>query len=220
MKWVLRSTLVISLVITLMPMASALEENLVYLLPDATDRYRPALETSSGVRVLANIDSITPPAMSPDGTRIAFSGSIGDESLGRFAIYLVSSSGSGLTQLTSGSLGEFDPSWSTDGTRIAIAQNTNGGLNPSSCCRLATVNVSTGQLTPLTNNAGVARPSYSQQGSFILFDTPAGVWRIGPSGGNATLIASAGFDATSSPGEDRVAYLTKSGGGTQIRTVG
>ena len=197
----------------------AVADDYVYLWPDAADRYLPARDTGSGPSVLANVDSMTPPAVSPDGQRIAFSGAVGDESLGRYAIFLVNSNGSGLSQLTSGNQGEFDPAWSPDGARIVVAQNVGGSLLTTNCCRLAVVNAISGQVTGLTSSVGVTRPEYSAQGSFVVYDTPQGVYRISPSGGAPTLLASGGFDATSSPGEDRVAYIATSANRMEIRTV-
>ena len=50
----------------------AIADDYVYLWPDAADRYLPAIDTGSGPLVLANVNSITPPAVSPDGQRVAF----------------------------------------------------------------------------------------------------------------------------------------------------
>ena len=200
------------------PANAELEDTVVYLLPDSSDRYRPAIDENGSIAVVANIDSITAPAVGPDG-RIAFSGAIGDESLGRFALFVVASSGSGLTQLTEGNYAEFDPAWSPDGESIAVAQNQTGSLSPTSCCRLAVVDVDSGQLTALTSNVGAARPGYSNNGNYLVFDNPSGVWRISSSGGGANLIAVGGFDATTSPADTNVAYLARHQGTHQIRRV-
>jgi len=202
-----------------LPAGADVDATLVYLLPDSQNRYRPVLDDNGSVTVLADIDSITPPSVAPNGQKVAFAGSVGDESLGRYAIFLVNSNGTGLTQLTDGALAEFDPSWSPDGSQLAVAQNQTGSLTAGSCCRLAKVNVASGQVTGLTSNIGVARPSYSPGGSFILYDTPAGVWRISPSGATPKLIAVGGFDAASSPNEGRVAYLAVNGASMEIRNV-
>ncbi len=216
-----RLAVVIILIASVAPLARAsTDKGIVYLLPDSRDRYRPVFEHGGSVRVLANIDSITPPAMSPVGGKVAFSGSTGNESLGQYAIYLVNSNGSGLRQLTGGNHAEFDPAWSPDGKTIAIAQNQSGSLLAGSCCRLALVNPDNGNVTALTADIGVARPSFSARGSFLLYDTPAGVWRIPPSGGTASLIAVGGFDATSSPNEGSVGFVFRAGTRNEIRTVG
>jgi hypothetical protein len=59
-------------------------------------------------KLLANIDSLIPPSVSPDGQRVAFSGSAGDASHGKYAIFPVNSNGTGITKLTDGVFAEFD----------------------------------------------------------------------------------------------------------------
>lgn len=220
MRALTRFVVVILLLVWAAPAAHGVEdEEFVYLLPDSADRYRPVLQQDERQRVLVNRASITPPAMSPDGSWVAFSGAIGDESLGRFALYVVKSNGSGLRRLTDGSHGEYDPSWSPDGTRIVAAQNHTGRLS-GNCCRLVMVNASNGNLSALTSAVGVARPEFSAKGSYLVYDNPAGVWRIPPSGGTPTMIAAGGFDATTGPGEGAVAFVFRNGTRHEIRRVG
>lgn len=194
-------------------------EAVIYLHPDSADRYRPAIDLGGSVSILANINSITPPAMSADGGWVAFSGALGNGSLANYAIYKVRTDGSGLTQLTTGSYGEFDPSWAPNGQSIVVAQNQGGSILPSNCCRLASVNATTGAITGLTVAIGVARPEYSSTGSYIVYDTPRGVYRISPSGGVPTLLAIGGYDATTSPSATRVAYIARGSTYNEIRTV-
>jgi hypothetical protein len=200
------------------PAAAESGDTIIYLAPDRSARYRAVIDGNGTVRVLANIDSITAPAVSRDGTRIAFSGSLGDESIGRFGIFVVNSDGSGLVQLTDGNLAEYDPAWSPDGETIAVAWNQFGSLSTTSCCRLAVVDVQSRTMTGLTLRTGVARPSYSPNGGFIVYDTPEGVWRIPSNGGVSKLLAKAGgFDATVSGDNLTVAYLASDG--MQLRSV-
>jgi dipeptidyl aminopeptidase/acylaminoacyl peptidase len=144
---------------------------------------------------------------------------VGNGSLGQYALYVVNANGSGLRRLTSGGHGEYDPAWSPDGGRIVVAQNQTGRIG-GNCCRLAVVNVSTGNVTALTSAVGVARPSYSAKGTYVVYDTSQGVWRIPATGGTATLIASGGFDATMNPGETSVAFIFRNGTRNEIRRVG
>jgi hypothetical protein len=190
----------------------------VYLSPDNQGRYRPTIEIDGTARVLADIDSITVPALSPDGSTVVFSGALGNGSLARYALHLVGSDGTGLTQLTNGSHAEFDPVWIDGGETIVFAQNVTGSIT-SNCCRLAKVDVDSGQITVLSQNVGVQRPTATPSGSFIFWDNPSGVWRIPTVGGSATLIGAGGYDATVSAGETSVAYLANSGANAQIRRV-
>ena len=199
------------------PVLGDVGDNVAYLLPDDEYRYRPAVDEQGVVTVLADIDSITPPAFSPDRTKIAFSGAVGDESLGLYALFVVNVDGSGLTQLTQGSFGEFDPVWSPDGRTIAVAQNPGGTL--STCCRIVKVDANSGVETILTPIAGVARPSFSDDGSFIVYDTVSGLFRIPADGGSSSFLASGGFNASVAPGNQTVVFLATNGASHEIRTV-
>ena len=113
------------------PASASVEDGYAYLEKDSMGRFLPIFYESGRPVILANIDSITAPALSPDGSRVAFTGAIDDESLGRYAIFIVNVNGSGLTQVTTGASGELDPSWSPDGNYIVFSLN-NTSLTPSS----------------------------------------------------------------------------------------
>lgn len=197
-----------------------LGQNAVYLEADGQGRYRPTIENEGDGNLLADIDSITPPALSPDGTQVAFSGALGNGSLGRYAIYVVNSDGSGLDQITAGNEGEFDPVWIDDGEGIVFSQNTSGSILSNDCCRLVSYDVGSGSTDVLTLSVGAIRPAAAASGEFVYWDNPAGVWRIRTTGGSATLIAQGGFDAAVSADEDTVVFLRRSGSSTQVRRTG
>ncbi|HJQ76218.1 MAG TPA: FG-GAP-like repeat-containing protein [Acidimicrobiia bacterium] len=219
----MRSLLTTFAVLVLLMVGPSLEawgelgQNAVYLEDDEQGRYRPTIENDGHGNVLADIDSITPPALSPDGTRVAFSGALGNGSLGRFALYLVDADGSDLEQITGGDQGEFDPVWIDDGEGIIFSQNTSGSILSNSCCRLVSYDVDSGTTDVLTLSVGAIRPAAAPSGEFVYWDNPAGVWRIRTVGGSATLIAPGGFDAAVSADEKTVAFLHLSGSSTQLR---
>lgn len=64
------------------------------------------------------------PAVSPDGSRIAFVGRSSDWNLD---IWVVNRDGTGLRQLTSGASTEDQPAWSPDGTRIVYRSDAESG---------------------------------------------------------------------------------------------
>ena len=190
----------------------------VYLEVDRSGRYRPTVDDGGSTSVLADRDSITPPAIAPEGNRVAFSGVVGDGSLGRYAIFVVDSSGGVPTQLTNGNQGEFDPVWVDGGQSIVFSQNVSGVIT-GNCCRLASVDVSSGQITVLTSINGAQRAAASPNGSFVYFDTPSGVWRIPVDGGSPTNIATDAFDAAVSGDEDEIVFLRDTGSIAQLRRV-
>ena len=209
-----------ALVLSLALPAIGADDNTVFLEMDDEGRFVPTVENRGIGVALADIDSITPPAVSPNGNRVAFSGAIGDESLGQYALFLVDTTGDNLTQLTTGSHGEFDPVWIDDGDTIIVSQNSTSSILRSNCCHLARVDVGTGAVQPITLDVGAMRPAATPSGEFVFFDNIAGVWRMRTVGGTATLIATAGYDAAVSEDETEVAYLAQSGTSTQIRKVG
>jgi len=218
---VLSRFVVVTVLVALFPPAAHAElgQGTVYLERDTQGRYLPSVDNGGNSTVLANIDSITAPARSPDNNRVAFSGSMGDGSLGRYAIYVVNTDGSGLTRITDGAHGEFDPVWIEGGSAIVFSQNTSGSILRSNCCRLVRVDADGGGLAPITLNVGAQRPAASASGDSVFFDNTAGVWRLRNVGGSATLVASGGYDATVSANENWVFYLRDVGSSTQLRRV-
>jgi TolB protein len=101
------------------------------------------------------------PTWSPDGSRIAFDRYV----KGRDDLYVVTLDGTGLRQLTFGSLDE-NAAWSPDGSKIAF-----DGLDAQNNQRIFLVNADgTGrrQLTS-TANAGSVKPAWSPDGSMIAY---------------------------------------------------
>ena len=202
------------------PAHAALDVPAVYLEKDPSNgRFRPVYEAGGSKTLLTTKESFTAPTISPDGSRVAFAGVVGNGSLGRYAIFLVSTTGSGLVQLSPASFGEFDPTWSPDGNFIVYSSNSSGSLNRSVCCRLVRINVAYGSTTNLTSAIGAIRPDYSPSGSLLAFDNPSGVWTMPAGGGTATLRASAGRDPTFSADGQRLAYVAISGANYSIRSI-
>ena len=69
--------------------SAALADGSTQLDPDGSLRYEPVFVDESGTTTVADIDSLTSPAISPDGSEIAFSGSLGDESLALYVLFVV-----------------------------------------------------------------------------------------------------------------------------------
>ena len=197
--------------------ALAAEDEVAHLSPDSSGRYRPAIADHGSIEVLADIDSITAPVVSPDGDMLAFAGALDDGSLGLYAIFVVNTDGSGLRQITTGSYGELDPAWSPNGSSITAIQNGDGALYDTG--QLIVVDVSSEEVDVLTGAVGAARPSFSPNGSTIAYDTSAGVHVVGASGGASQLIGPGGYDPTFSANGSRVFYLAVNGTSNEIRSV-
>jgi Tol biopolymer transport system component len=148
------------------------------------------------------------PAVSPDGTRIAFSRR--DKSgYQRIAVTDIADR-SGARLLTGPDDGMLDhraPAWSPDGTRICYADSRN----------LWIVSSAGGPATRLTvDNGGDREPAWSADGRYIYFSSvregPQSLWRISPSGGAPTrLTQGTGPESqpTLSRGSEALAYATQ-----------
>lgn len=117
------------------------------------------------------------PALSPDGSRVAFSRKEG----GKFSIYVVGVDGQGLERVTDGPDDDSEPAWSPDGSRIAFVRGfdaTGSGVVILTCESLVSdilvVGVEEVKGQPrsevnLTNGLGGTDPSWSPDGSRIAF---------------------------------------------------
>src|SRR5439155_8454989 len=82
-------------------------------------------------------------------------------------IYTVKADGTGLTQVTSGDGSEYTPSWSPDGTTMAV-----DAAEPGLAEGISILDVATGTLTPITANPyGIfdTEPQYSPDGAWVTF---------------------------------------------------
>lgn len=86
------------------------------------DIYLLTLEPWSITRLTTNTARDESPALSPDGSKVAFV----SHRDGNAEIYTLAFSDSTLTRITSNSSADMDPAWSSDGTRLAFASNRDG----------------------------------------------------------------------------------------------
>ena len=137
------------------PSANLFSSGLYVMNADGTD------QTKIGPDFRSNDDSR--PAWSPDGTKIAFSGSL----LGEFAapqIYVINSDGTGFAQLTSGGTGRGGPSWQ----HYSISGRVNGNING-----LPVTMVLAGTLTRVTQT--------DASGNYVFGNlTPGGNYSVTP----------------------------------------
>ncbi|MGH2673302.1 MAG: hypothetical protein ACRDHC_10025 [Actinomycetota bacterium] len=129
------------------------------------------------------------PTWSPDGTQIAFAGSIGDP----FGIYVLDVA-SGDVRPVPGTyeISVGHPTWSPDGTSIAFEASTGSDTDPEQSWDIYSVAVDGSDMTNLTNtpDASEIQPAWSWTLDRIAFI------ESGPAEGALLTMASTGTDAT------------------------
>jgi WD40-like Beta Propeller Repeat len=120
----------------------------------------------------------TQPAVSPDGTHIAF---VSDRDAGR-DLYVMGADGSTATRITDGYYLSVDaePAWSPDGSQLAFASTRpfNDGWH------IWLANADGSNLRQLTSGFGVS-PSWSPDGTRIAYDGGGAIWLVDVDGTNA-----------------------------------
>jgi DNA-binding winged helix-turn-helix (wHTH) protein/WD40 repeat protein len=100
---------------------------------------------------------------SPDGSRVAFSGS----RPGRpWNIFLIPAAGGPADQLTFGAISDLDPTWSPDGSTIAYGQTRVEGGKQSVSIQL--LDLASRRSTTLAGTDGICCPRWSPDGRYLL----------------------------------------------------
>jgi dipeptidyl aminopeptidase/acylaminoacyl peptidase len=156
------------------------------------------------------------PAVSPDGTKVAFLSNAG----GHTDIYLMSADGSNLHELTSDTAVEEGPQWSPDGSRIGYASNFAGSND------IWVVDVSGANrtnLTPDVPRSSQANPSWSPDGKEIAYESnERGNWDLfamnsDGTGARALTIGAPMEGAPDwSPDGTKIAFISDKSGPTQV----
>jgi Tol biopolymer transport system component len=122
-------------------------------------------------------------------------------------------------RLTRNDVGDFDPVWSPDGSRIAWVRYPEAGCNcgPSDVWLM---NADGTDRHNLTDDAGaISRPTWSPDGTQIAFTNGYEIWMIGADGSDEHRISDAGsfdFDPAWSPDGTTIAFVSTGDGGFDI----
>ena len=156
---------------------------------DRGERFRLVVADGAGSieRVLAP-QVYGRPALSPDGTRVAFSAPLTDGSDGRYGLHVVNVDGTGLTRLTTPVVGDFDPAWSPDGSRLVVSRDERGNFERS-CCTLHVVGADGTDLLRLGGATHGTQPAWSPDGVEIAFTAPDGIRAVAAGDGTARVLA-------------------------------
>jgi hypothetical protein len=161
--------------------------------------------------------AVAGPALSPNETRVAYTGEVGDRSEGLYAVFVVNRNNGNVSQISPGSFGEFDPAWSPDGNEIVASQNPNGSYEVWDCCRLVVYDSSGGEKRVLTSTIGAKHPDWSPNGNTIAFETPDGVLTVPAGGGSPSLLIPGGRDPAYNRTGSHIAYVSRSGSQYELR---
>lgn len=130
---------------------------------------------------------------------------IGDENT---HLFVINADGTGLHQLTTDSLDDFEPRWSPDGSKIAFIRVYSHFLNyDAESANVSVINADGTDLVRLTRELRDSNPSWSTDGSQISYQRPAigGVWAMNSDGTNPHLF----MPADSTGGAAGVTWTTQ-----------
>lgn len=120
------------------------------------------------------------PALSPDGTKIAFS-STRD---GNYEIYLINIDGTGVVRLTNDPGGDIMPAWSPSGTQLVYVRIATG----SGAQQIIRMNADGSSPTPLTAPGTGGDPAWSPDGTRIVYGSAGALWTMNADGSNQALL--------------------------------
>jgi hypothetical protein len=166
--------------------------------------------------VADDTDSI--PALSPDGTKIAF---VSNRD-GNNEIYLMNADGSGQTRLTNNSADDSQPAFSPDGTKIAFSSDRSGISS-----EILVMNADGSAQTPLTSNTSPeGQAAFSPDGAKIFFgssrDGNNEIYVMNADGSSQTRLtnnAASDQDLNVSADGQRIAFASSRDGNFEIYSM-
>lgn len=163
------------------------------------------------------------PAVSPDGTRVAFA----SDRSGNLDVWVVSIAGGEPVQLTTDTAGDRDPAWSPDGQLIAFTSDRNGNRD------IWVMPAAGGEAVALTSEESQdSDPSWSPDGELLAFTSDRSgnqdIWVLRATNGAVSQLTNDpgdDFQPAWSPVGDRIAFTSTRGGlrhiwiASNLRTV-
>ena len=184
-----------------------------------TDLYMVTSDSTETTRITvdASVDESGTPQLSPDGTRVAFAATIGNNT----DIYVVDLASKVISRITNSEGKDSSPSWSPDGSRLVFESSQDGNFE------IYAINADGSNLIRLTNEAeGDNNPVWSPNSGDIVFSSG----RFGNADLLLTSLNGSFFTLTTNPGPDnnpvwspdgsRIAYLEYLDGLTNICVIG
>ena len=171
---------------------------------------------TNDTRLTTNDDDEYNPAISSDGTKIAFT--VYDNTTSEEGIYTMNIDGSNRKHLTVNLNDDFRPSWSPDGSKIAFNSYRTGQYE------IFIMNADGSNQTQITNNApggnSAENPTWSPDGTRIAFDDSSNIYTMNADGSSKLAVPNAhGTNPTWSPDGTKIAYETFSFGKRIIRLI-
>lgn len=136
---------------------------------------------------------------------------------GNYEIYVMNADGTGLLRLTNNPAGDFDPSWSPDGSKILFVSERDGNNEIYAMNSDGTYQT---RLTSTSVNEDRAR--FSPNGSKIVFISQADIYVMDANGSNQLRLTNnsnlvhANVDPTWSADGTRIAFVSNRSGKTEI----
>ena len=190
------------------------DDTFVFISTSDGDNFRVTISNGrgGGQRRITTKLTLYRPAISPDGSQIAFSAPIGDPTLGKYGIAVANLDGSGFTMLSNPKYGDFSPTWSPDGTQIAFIRDKESNLNTDTCCNLRVMDADGSNKATVPGTLGAANPAWSPDGDEIAYDTKDGIYVTKVDGSSKRNIAGPKRTQPAwSPNGNEIAFVRDSG---------